>query len=89
MNEVAELLRELILEIQGLRQDVQELRGPLGHDLGDIHAELTQLPTALGGVAGYTIGDVVDRLGSTSIFGLDDLHTELVNIGSSIDNLAG
>lgn len=85
MNEVADLLRELISEIQGLRQDVQELRGPLGHDLGDIHADLT----ALGGVGGYTIGDIVDRLGATSIFGLDDLHTELVNIGNSIESLAG
>lgn len=88
MTEIADLLRELIGEIQELRAEVASLKGPLGYDMSDLHAQLLAVEDKIPatGPLGYTIDDVVDRLGITmSVNGIDDLHSELTNIVAAIE----
>jgi fibrillarin-like rRNA methylase len=62
----------------------------MGHTLGDIHAQLIDTEKAvieIGGTYGSTLSDVTDRLGSASIYNLEDLFVQLTALTSAVEDL--
>jgi hypothetical protein len=62
MEEIAELLRELIVEVRDLKNEVVALGGPTGHNLNDISTNMKELGDVITGPLNYSLQDVMERM---------------------------
>jgi hypothetical protein len=118
MGELANLMRRIITEIQGLRQDIRAIGGPSGCTLEDVRDEIItfsadlmcgsslqdvrdevanvaanltdasatdSLLRGITGKLGYNIEDIVDRVGTPSVFSLQDIWEKLNDVQSAIE----
>ncbi|MEQ8405776.1 MAG: hypothetical protein RKE49_11820 [Oceanicaulis sp.] len=92
MSAVEDLLETLIAEIQGLREDVRDLKGSAGYDLSDVVSGLTDTTSALGDIKfevethlGTGPLGIAQQITGPTGYNLEDVHNALISLEVAID----
>lgn len=91
MNNVESLLETLIAEIQGLREDIKDLKGSGDVDLSDISASinenggsLSEIKFELESGLGFGPLGIAQQIRGSGLATLADLHDALIDVAVAI-----